>query len=229
MSTQKTDAKPQPKKDHEKALAVLIKNTKTGHRYLSLPEIADWLDIAIKAFGGLRNVADKIGLSSKMLRQFQYIKTLPPTVQELFASRQIDSVDIAVHLSMMGERDQFVISKEIASGRLDSADVRAIHELRKEDPKMSIQAIVDRVRASKNIKQYVAEFVLRNKAITKKLLKKRLGRVVGDSNLVSLEVKGSFGSIVLTPEGKRRLDDTAREKRASRGAIINAVVRGALD
>lgn len=229
MSTLKTDARTVPKRNHDKALAVLIKNTKTGRRYLSLPEIADWLDIAIKAFGGLRNVADKIGLSNKMLRQFQYIKKLAPSVQELFALRKIDSVDIAVHLSMMGERDQIVISKEIASGRLDSADVRAIRELRKDDSQSKIQAIIDRVKASKNIKQYVAEFVLRNKAITKKQLKERFGGVVGDGALVSLELKGSFGSIVLTPEGKQKLDDRARDKGLSRSGIIGAIVRGALD
>jgi len=223
-----TDIRKQAQKESQKALAVLIKNTRTGHRHLSLPEIADWLDIAIKELGSISNVSDRIGISTNMLRQFQYVKKLSPRVQQLFRERKVDSVDIAVHLSMLNDADQIPVSQQIASGQLDSADVRAILDLRKSKAYMKIQAIIDRVKESKNIKEYVAEFIVRNKAIDTGLLRKRFDHVIGEKNIVSLRLKGSFGSIVMTLEGKGRLEHRSREKRVSRSGIINAIVQGDL-
>ena len=58
---------------NQEALAALIKNTKTQRRSLSLTEIANYLDVAITSLGSIKEAAERIGLSTKMLRQFQFL------------------------------------------------------------------------------------------------------------------------------------------------------------
>lgn len=212
--------------DIQKALAALIKNTRTTHRYLSLIEIADWLDMAIQGLGSLKEVADRIGLSKKMLKQFQYIKKLDPKVQKLFASRKIDSVDIAVHLSMLNDKGQIAVAKEIASGKLDSADVRAIREFRKEVKELNINDVIEKVIASRDIKQYVAEFVVRSKRFDKEILRNRFSKICEAHNIISLSLKGSIGKIITNKRGWQLLQQYAKKHRLTKGQAITAIVQG---
>jgi hypothetical protein len=212
--------------DIQKALAALIKNTRTTHRYLSLIEIADWLDIAIHGLGSLKEVADRIDLSAKMLKQFQYIRKLTPKVQELFATRIIDSVDIAVHLSMLNDQEQIEVAKELASGNLNSEDVRAIKELKKEVNYLSINEVIEKVKASRDIKQYVSEFVVRSKRSDEESLRNRFSKVLKPHNIISLSLKGSIGKIVLDSRGWQLLQQYAKKHRLTKAQAITAITQG---
>ncbi len=212
--------------DNQRSLAALIRNTRTAHRYLSLTEIADWLDIAIDGLGSLKEVADRIDLSEKMLRQFQYIRKLTPTVQDMFSSRKIDSVDIAVHLSMFEEQEQIEIAKQIASGNLNSDDVRAIRELRKEAKHLCIAEVIGKVEASRDVKQYVAEFVIRSKRSDKELLRDRFARVLDARNIISLTLKGSIGRITVNDEGWSLLRQYSKKHNLTRAQAISTMIQG---
>jgi hypothetical protein len=218
----------QSKTKLQKALAVLIKNTKTTRRQLSLLEIAEWLDIAVEGLGSINAVSDRIGISAKMLGQFQYVKKLSPNLQKLIASRKIDSVDIVVHLSMLNESDQIVIAQEIASSKLDSADIRAIRDLRKSNPKTDIREIIHRVKASKNVKQYIAEFIVRSKATKREILRQRFARIIGDENIISLEIKGPFGVLTMNSQGRKNLEEACKEKGVTKGGMVVAIAEGAI-
>ncbi len=213
-------------KNIQKSLAALIKNTRTTHRYLSLVEIADWLDVAIEGLGSFKEVADRIDLSEKMLKQFQYIRELTPTVQKIFASRKIDSVDIAVHLSMFKDQEQIEIAKEIASGNLNSADVRAIRELKKEAKHLCITDVIEKVKASRDVKQYVAEFVIRSKRSDEESLRDRFSKVLKPHNITSLSLKGSIGKIVLDSRGWQLLQQYAKKHRLTKAQAITAIAQG---
>src|SRR5665213_1350924 len=136
----------------EEALAALLANTKRHQRKLSLVGIYHYLEIAKKSLGGLDNVAHLIGISSKMLKQFESVRLLTPEVKKLFENRKIDSVDIAVHLASFSANEQKIISREIVEGKIDSNDVRAIKYLGQSTNESSIEKKLDKVVTSKNIK-----------------------------------------------------------------------------
>jgi len=196
---------------------------------LSLIEIAEWIDVAIQGLGSLKEVSDRIGLSTKMLKQFQYVKKLNPKVQKLFASRKIDSVDIAVHLSMFNDKEQIAVAKKAASGSLNSADVRAIREFRKEVSGLGINDVIEKVKASRDIKQYVVEFVVRSKIIDEKILRDRFSTVMEQKNIVSLSLKGSIGKIIINNRGRKLLQQYAKKHRLTNEQAIAALVQGGFE
>ncbi len=217
------------KNSNVKAIAALIKNTRTTKRHISLIKMAEWLDLAIKNLGSINNVAETISLSPNMLRQFLYVRKLSKDVQALFADRKIDSVDAAVHLSMLKEQDQKIIGLAMAKGNLISAELRAIRELRKEAPDMHINEIIKRVKITQNIKQHIAEFVVRSKKIHEQMLKKRFAKVIEPQNIISLTLKGSIGRIVMSSKGKGLLQNYAKRKGITKVRAISSIVHGEID
>lgn len=212
-----------------KAIAALIKNTKTTKRRISLIEMAEWLDLAVKDLGSINSVAETISLSPNMLRQFLYVRKLSKDVQALFADRKIDSVDAAVHLSMLKEQDQKIVGLAMAEGDLTSAELRAIREFRKGTPNIHMNKIIEKVKSTQNIKQHIAEFVVRSKKIHEQMLKKRFAKVIGLQNIISLTLKGSIGRIVMSSKGKDLLQKYAKERDFTKAKAISSIVHGEID
>ena len=214
--------------DLDMALATLIKNTRTTSRHVSLSEIAKWVDIATTHLGSTNEVADRIGLSTKMLRQFLKVKELAPAVREQFARRELDSVDMAVHLRMLSPKEQEVVGCEAARGNLNTADVRAVVEFRKEHADAEIGEIVERVISTRNIKQYVIEFVLRGPKLDDPVLLCRFEDALTAGNIVSLNVTGSIARIILNQRGRAELQRIARENGMSQAEAVNKIASGEL-
>ncbi len=212
----------------EMALAALIRNTRTTRRHLSLPEMARWLDVATEGCGSVSDVAERIGISSKMLRQFLTVKELAPAVQDLFDERRLDSVDMAVHLRMLPPEEQVFVGKEAAAGDLSTADVRAIREFRKEHVHAAIEDVVEKVKSTRNIKQYVIEFVVRGAKIAEQKLLSRFSTAFGDDNIVSMALTGSIGKLVVNQRGRSLLQGLARDSGSTQAEIVNRIVRGEL-
>jgi hypothetical protein len=190
-------------------------------------EISAWLNIAIKELGSIHEVADRIGLSVKMLRQFLYVTKLTKPVQMLFADRKIDSVDTAVHMTMLNKNDQTVVGQSVANGQLDSADVRGIVELRKKLPGESIRGLIDRIKSTRNVKEYIAEFVVRSRATDERAILRRFSKVLGKQNIISIRLEGSIGRIVLNSTGKSSLQKAAANKGVGLAVMVNSIVNEA--
>jgi cell division protein ZapA (FtsZ GTPase activity inhibitor) len=193
----------------EEALAVLISCTRNRIRPIPLTQIAKWLDIAVAKLGSYAKVADRIGLSAKMLRQFSYVRRLSHDVQQLFEKRKIDSVDAATHLAMLAKSEQQEVADALAVGEIDTIDVRAIVELRKVGNSTSIGRLLRRVKNSKTKQEYVAEFVVRGVRNRDQVLV-ALQKHIPSSEIVKLELDGAIGRLVLTHKGKQTLRKTAR-------------------
>lgn len=217
------------KNNYVKAIAALIKNTKTTKRHISLIEMAEWLDLAVKDLGSINSVAETISLSPNMLRQFLYVRKLSKDVQALFANRKIDSVDAAVHLSMLKKQDQKIVGLAMAEGNLTSAELRAICEFRKGTPDIHMNIIIEKVKSTQNIKQHIAEFVVRSKKIHEQMLKKRFAKIIELQNIVSLSLKGSIGRIVMSSKGKDLLQKFAKMKGLTKVKAISSIVHGEID
>jgi DNA-binding transcriptional regulator YdaS (Cro superfamily) len=215
-------------KDHrlDEALAVLISSTHNKRRPLPLTEIAEWLEVAVSRLGGHSQVADRIGLSSKMLHQFAAVRRLSKPVQELFASRRLDSVDAATHLSMLAGNDQIVLGRALASGEIDTGDLRAVVQLRKAGQSFGIQRVLNRVKRSKSTQEYLAEFVVRGK-LTQKSMLGAIRKYIPRQEILRLELNGSVGRLVVTRKGKQALIKTARSFRIPLGQIMSEILKSA--
>ena len=194
----------------EKALAALISCTRSRTRPLPLTEIAKWLDIAIVRLGSIKVVADRIGLSAKMLGQFMHVKRLSPRVQKLFENRQLDSVDSTTHLAMLSEDEQVIAAEALASGSINTIDLRAVVELKKRDPSTPISSLMRKVSAGKVKKEYIIEFVIRG-GQSKQGISKKLNAAIPSEEVVALEIEDIVGRLVLTAKGKQTLVQVAKK------------------
>lgn len=210
----------------QEALAALIRNTRTTARALSLVDIENWLDIAVNQYGSVKSVADKIGLSAKMLRQFQAISKLSDSVQNMFARREIDSVDAAAYLSKLSKREQLVIAKKLASGSIDTSDLRAICDLRRRQPEMPLDAIVQNIKDTRNIRQYKIEFVVRGGTRELRSIQERFVDALGAEGIVSLSIDGSIGLLILNKLGARNLMTRCRALGMSKRRMVTRIAEG---
>lgn len=195
----------------DKALAVLIACTRTKKRPLPLTDIAGWLDVAVHNLGGLGPVAERIGITPKMLKLFSRVDELTPSVRALFSSRKLDSIDAANHLSMLPPSEQLKLARALARGDIDTSDVRAVVELRKRSPskRTSLDRDMERVRASKTQQHYVAEFVIRG-GLNEHTVRAQLSKYIPVSEIVSVEIGGAIGRLILTDKGKAALRKAAK-------------------
>ncbi len=207
------------------ALAILISNTRSNRRPLSLTEISQWLDVALKKLGGYSAVADRLGLSTKMLRQFSYVKRLAPGVRPLVDSRKLDSVDAVTHLAMLSPKEQEYIAKALSAGEIESADIRPVVQLRRTHHRGSIQELLKRAKETKKKREFVAEFVARGSVSRAKIMK-AFEKRIPSKEIIRFELKGSIGRLVLTESGKNELQKTARRLGVSINQVIPTILEG---
>jgi hypothetical protein len=208
----------------QEALAALIASTKRVRRKLDLIEISEWLAIARKGLGSLRAVAERIDLSEEMLRQFASVARLSPQVRQLITDRKIESVDIAHRLSKLVHADQIVAARGVVKGDLSSDDLRAIVSLRKASPQLSIQKVIDRVKKSRNIREYLVEFTRPSTRKGMRDLRTRFVRIVGEENIRSLKVGEESGVLALNREGKKRLQAAAKRRELTKRRLIEEIL-----
>ena len=193
----------------EEALAILISSTRNKKRPFPLTYVAQSLEVAKVKLGSYSEVANRIDISPKMLRQFSYISRLSKPVQKMFELRQLDSVDALAHLAMLGSNDQHAVARALASGHIDTNDVRAIVELRKGDAGRPVSELIHTVKTTRNAKEYIVEFVVRS-GRSDAALHKLLTKHIPESEIVRLEVNGVVGRLALTAKDKAALGRAAK-------------------
>jgi hypothetical protein len=225
MKRHKPSKDKQEEDDLKEALAVLISSTHNRKRPLALTKIAHWLELAVAKLGTYSAVADRIGLSSKMLRQFSYVSRLSRPVQRLFDSRRLDSIDAVVHLAMLPMREQQTVARALASGEIDTADIRAVVQLRQSGQGGPIGSVLKRVRDSKAKHEYVAEFVVRG-VPSHAAIERAFRRYIPSKEIVRLELNGALGRLVLTEEGNRAVAKAARSFRVPLKNVVSHILQG---
>jgi hypothetical protein len=207
----------------EVAVAALIASTRRVRRPLKLLEIAHNLEIALSAYRSLSKLADAIGVSSEMLRQFSRVNKLSHATKQFLSDGSIESVDIADRLSRLPVPDQLSVARAVAHGKLTSDDVRAIVSLRKALPKEKIGKVIDRVKSSRNIKQYVIEFMIPFHK-TGKTIKEQFMSTLGKDGIVSFSTKGRVSHAILNTTGKHRLENIAKQKGCTKRTLVNKII-----
>lgn len=205
------------------ALAKLISSTRTKKRPASIVEICDAAHTAAAELGSLSAVADRIGLSEKMLRQFTTVELLIPEVRGFVLERQIDSVDAVSHLSKMKASDQSCAAKKLIDKSWNTSDVRAFLELRKLQPNSSTPILAKKIESSKVSKEYAFEFVRRG-SINEKQIKQLIEKRLGASSIKGVKTSGSRALVVLTSEGYSKLREISKEESVPLKDIIPYIV-----
>jgi len=119
------------KLDEETALAIVFANTKRKKRNADLLTIAKSCDYLAKLYGSQKAVAEKVGLSTEMIREFLTVLKLPAEIQDLISERKIDSIDIVREISVLQEPSKQIVAAEAFINSL-SEDVRDIKRLIKD-------------------------------------------------------------------------------------------------
>lgn len=214
-------------KDQElqKALAILISNTRSSKRPLPLTEVAKWLNVAVKQLGSFPAVADRVGLSTKMLRQFSYVNRLSRTAQRLVERRKLDSVDAVTHLAMLPQRVQEAVSSALEAGEIDTVDIRTFVQLHRAGHPGSTEGLFKKVKEAKTKREFIAEFVVRGSGNRSRIMK-ALRKFISPDAILRLELTGTLGRLVLSQKGKKELFQAARELGVSINQVIPTILEG---
>ena len=131
--------------DENSALSILFANTKRKKRDVDLLTLSKNCEYLVNFYNGSQlTVAEKLGLSKEMIREFLIAKDLPNEIQLLISKRKIDSLDIVKQISEIKDpKNQIKIAYAVLD--LPSKDIRDIKRLVKssnihaEEAKKTIQ------------------------------------------------------------------------------------------
>lgn len=222
MQSQKED-----EEDDElnRALAILISNTRSKKRVLPLTQIAEWLKVAVNKLGSYSAVADRIGLSPQMVGQFASVDRLAPSARRLVERRKLDSVDAVAHMAMLPAKQQKAVAKALTEGELDTSDIRPVVQLQRAGFSDSIEEIIARAKNIKTKREYVAEFVVRGSRDQERIIK-TFQKYISPKEIIRVDIEGALGKLVLTQTGKKELFRAARDLGISINQVIPRILEG---
>jgi hypothetical protein len=110
------------------AFAIIFANTKRKNRNVDLLTIAKCFEHLVKLYGSQKAVANKVGLSIEMIREFLIVLKLPIKIQKLVSERRIDSIDVVREISIIKYPSKQIKAAHAFINSL-SKDVRDIKRL----------------------------------------------------------------------------------------------------
>ncbi len=206
-------------------IAQLIANTRRKKRPNNLIQIAGEIRWLENDLGSLKAVSETIGISTDMLGQFLSVERLCPEVQKLVEERKIDLVNVVHYMRNFDAKAQRVIAGEVIAGRLSGNDIRVLAPLRKSLPDLTIKQLISRVEKSRNIRVYVAYFLIPQRLKDTERLKRRFEKIVGKTEIVSFSVKNRIGTLELTTIGRKKIRKAAKERNLSLRKFIDMIMQ----
>lgn len=206
----------------EKALIRLVGSTGRSHRAKNLLEVATELEVAKKLLGSRKVIAKRIGLSDEMLREFESVTRLDKSVQNIVKKGLLSSVDVAYRISMLPKGDQLQVARAYVEKKLSGKEVRDVVSLFKRNANQTIEEVIERVKSSRDITQYLIRFRIA-KSVRKEILRGKFATMLGGSNIVSLEVKGKVANLTITEEGRIKLQREAKKRGMTKRKLVRIV------
>lgn len=200
----------QKNKSLDLALANLITSTRTQKRTVSLSEFYRWLKEAIKMLGNINIVAERIGISERMIKQFMTYEKLDSNVQLYVQQRLIDSVDAVNYLAKFRKDEQKKLADLYVAKELTSQDLRSIYQQKKLLPNLTIEKLIIRVMEGKTKKIAIVEFIVRE-GLKERKIYNALVPVIGKDNILNVYLGSPIGEITLAPEGVKLLKEYGRK------------------
>ena len=206
------------------ALVAIIASTKRKKRKLNPLHVAEKIQTAWDGLDSLSKVGERTGMSAEMLRQIHSVRKCSEQVKKLVRERKLESYDILHRISKLPAPSQVTVAKDVIAGKLDSEDVRAIVTFHKDFPSISVRKVIERIKSSRNIKQYIVHFEigLWSKKLT--VLRSRFNKIFGKGNVISLNEDNGVGELILNSEGKNRLQKEAKLRNLTKRELIRKLV-----
>ena len=202
------------------ALAYILASTKCTRRTTNLLKTAKSIALARRVLGGLSVLAQKVGVSCEMLRQFAAVERLSPAVKGLVSARRITSVDTAYRLSRLDHTDQEFVANELVSGRISGKEVRDLVSFHKRNPDVPAREIVERLRSFRQVVRYLIKVPVPAERGAEFSLRSRLLPLLGERNIVSVQVGGQIGTVIISEEGQKRLQAEAKRRGVTRKQLV---------
>lgn len=114
--------------NEESALALLFSNTKRKKRKTDLITLAKTSEYLINLYGSKKVLAEKLGLSTEMIREFLIALKLPKYIQKSISNREIDSIDTIREISTIKDKNKQILAAKLLINSY-SKDVRDIKRL----------------------------------------------------------------------------------------------------
>jgi hypothetical protein len=202
------------------ALAAVIANTRRNKRRLNLIQIAGKIAIARKHLSK-KEIADRVMLSTEMIREFERVDKLAGPLKNLVQNGTITSVDEAYRLSRLSVDDQRFLANEMVKGKLNSKDLRAIVSLKKSNPRLAIRNVIQKIKDSRNIKEFVAEFMVPyTQSDQSHKTEESLRTFFGTDHIKSISIQNGKVRAVFDSIGGERLMKMARQKRLTKREVL---------
>ncbi len=212
----------------EEALAVIIASTRRAKRPKDIVMVSENISYAAQRMGGLKAVAETVGLSIQQLKDFLAVKKLSKNVCELVAGRKIDSVDVVKTISGLPHDKQKILADHLIEGRITSKDVRNIVTFAKRFPNKPMSKVIVDYEKSKDVRVYVAKFRVPAGFSNKVELMRRFKKFVERREIKSLLLRNGMGVLELNDIGYERLRAAVRKNKTTLRRFVELVVEGAV-
>jgi hypothetical protein len=209
----------------EYALAYLLASTRRPRRATDLLEVSRQVAVAREILGGSKPVAERLGLSGEMIREFASVDKLCAPVKELIRAGEIKGVDVAYRLSTLPPGDQLAAAQEYVAGRLSPRELRKVVSAKKENPAKPIRDLLHEVRGARPLKRYLIRFHCPGTAGVSDRLLRRFSAMVGQENIADVRITREVCALLITPQGENRLREEARRRRVSKRRLVSDAVR----
>lgn len=130
--------------EEDEALALIFANTRRKKRTADLMTLARAFERLVGHYGSQKAVADKVGLSSEMVREFRLLLRLPKAVQNMIRARKIDRLDVAYRIALLDDPStQLEMARQVGdAGSQDTRDIVRLLSKRRLPVKESKKAVL---------------------------------------------------------------------------------------
>jgi hypothetical protein len=209
----------------KKAISELIGCTRRKRRPKTIVEIANLIEFLHQELGTYKDVAEKVGLSTEMLREFRSVRLLDAEVLRLVEKRVIDSVDLVYRISKLDAKTQKAIVYKALENELTGNDVRVVKS--SSAGQMSAKKALHRTIKSRNIKTYLIHFRL-PKGNTLRYLRSCFSKIVGANEIVSLISEDGIATLSLSYKGQKRLRNAAKQENKTIRKLVENILKQGL-
>jgi len=208
----------------ENAIALIISCTRRIKRPVDLVTLVKNILFAKRCMGSLEAVAESVGLSVQQLKDFLAVEDLCKEVKILVAKRAIDSVDLLKTIRGLPVKKQKILARHFVRGDITSKDVRSITTHSKKFPDKPIEHIILDYEKSKDIRLYVAEFILPPPFNNRIGLRRRLEEIVGKKEIKKLQFKERSAVLEVTSLGYKKLREAVKKRKMTLRKFVLSVV-----
>jgi gas vesicle protein len=182
----------------KEALALVFANTKgKKKRNTNILSIATALNELKEVYGSSNKVAEKVGLSGQMVREFLSVLDLPQNIKNLIEQRKIDSVDKIKRIKSLISSGKDIMNESvlIEVERISTEDFRDVERLVKHG-NVGVKEALKVVSNGKRKNEHLLILTISEKefSILKKLAEER-GLSEADYALEMLRTKLSAGAM----------------------------------